>query len=70
MDCDCFSATRVELSHSCDKDHLAHKAKNIYCLEPGVAHAFNPITWELEAGEWLWVQDQPGVPSKVQTSWG
>ena len=31
-----------------------------------VAQAFNPSTWDVEAGGFLWVQDQPGLQSKFQ----
>ena len=34
-----------------------------------VAHAFNPSTWEAEAGGSLSVQDQPGLHSEFQDSW-
>jgi hypothetical protein len=34
-----------------------------------VAHAFNPNTWETEAGE-FWVQGQPGLQSEFQDSQG
>ena len=32
------------------------------------AHAFNPSTWEVEAGRALWVQMQPGLQSEFQDS--
>lgn len=35
-----------------------------------VAQAFNPSTWEAEAGRSLWVQDQPGLQNKFQVSRG
>jgi hypothetical protein len=40
--------------------------------KPGVvAHAFNPSTWEAEAGGFLfWVRGQPGLQSKFQDSQG
>jgi hypothetical protein len=43
--------------------------KNIK-TEPGVVvHAFNPSTWEAEAGD-FWVQGQPGLQSEFQDSQG
>jgi hypothetical protein len=33
-----------------------------------VVNTFNPITWEAETGGSLWVQDQPGLHSKLQDS--
>jgi hypothetical protein len=37
---------------------------------PGVvAHAFNPSTWEAEAGG-FWVRGQPGLESEFQDSQG
>jgi hypothetical protein len=33
------------------------------------AHAFNPSTWEAEAGD-FWVQGQPGLQSEFQDSQG
>ena len=35
-----------------------------------MTHAFNPSTWEAEAGGSLRVQGQPGLQSKFQDSWG
>jgi hypothetical protein len=34
-----------------------------------VAHAFNPSTWEAEAGD-FWVRGQPGLQSEFQESQG
>ena len=34
-----------------------------------VVHAFNPSTWEAEAGRSLCVQGQPGLQSQFQASW-
>jgi hypothetical protein len=34
-----------------------------------VAHAFNPNTWEADAGG-FWVQGQPGLQSEFQDSQG
>ena len=31
-----------------------------------VAHAFNPSTWEAEAGRYLWFQGKPGLQSEFQ----
>jgi hypothetical protein len=33
-----------------------------------MVHAFNPSTWEAEAGGSLWIQDQPVLQSKFQDS--
>jgi hypothetical protein len=39
--------------------------------QPGlVAHAFNPSTWEAEAGGFLSSRDQPGLQSEFQDSQG
>jgi hypothetical protein len=35
-----------------------------------VVHAFNPSTWEAEAGGSLWVRGQPGLQSEFQDSQG
>jgi hypothetical protein len=47
--------------------------KHIFCLEtiwPGmVAHAFNPSTWEAEAGRCPGVWSQPGLHSRFQAIW-
>ena len=41
----------------------------MYSSDPAVvAHAFNPNTWEAEAGRSLWVGGQPGLQSKFQNS--
>jgi hypothetical protein len=38
--------------------------------ENRVAHAFNPSTWEVEAGGFLRVRGQPGLQSEFQDSQG